>query len=694
MDTRDLLPFLSQLGVQPQPVEDVPIVEPAPTPIPVAPPAVPSQAPTSSGASMGARAFSPTKYAQVTSTSGSRIERKMAAADAQVEKDFAPLKVKQDLAANAQIGAQKAVGQAEADKAMALVDDPDAPGEQVSRHVLMQRMYQKHETEIQGITTQAKVAGDAAKAQYATALQAIPSLNPNQLWEEAGTAGQYGMAVSAFVHDFLGAKGIKTSAMDTINGAIQRNIQAQLAKIDKGKAVASGFKDMWQMQREQSASDQEAMARMHGIMLKSVQAGIDAQMGKYDSRLALAKSQEARASLEQQIADKALVVQQHIDRTQNDAAQRLIAINGQELQASIASQQIAESRAAREAAAKAKSDPYGGAIIFDNTKSGGGAAKFRIRKELMDDKELVRGVIAKATGTKTAMEGLNELLALQSKMAASPDGINKTRFASEIERREVALRNRIVAALVLDQSGKQVTDQERIYIEKLVPAKTWFTNGNNRRIISQLVEAKGLEMNTLLQQTTADVVEGDPAFGTKMAQGRFADAEITEAGLVKEGAEELKEGPIDAANKLVTSPDNAKVADAALKEEMKTTVGASAIEGRWKDFLTLVPGATGAISPAKTSGTLEDQFESGREVAETNQKAWANPDKPTKAFVGFDTYRRLAAGGDQKALEQLNLWVNMDGAGKAPDGSDPQSPEAQRKHMMAVWAISELKRGN
>lgn len=690
MNTSDLLPFISGLGMQSQPVAqpEQPVSVPAPAPVVVAP-----TAPGSASGSASSRAFSPAKHAQVVATSGSRIDRKMSAADAQVEKEYAPLKVKQDLAATSQVNAQKEVGQAEAEKAMALVDDPDAPGKQVSRHVLMQRMYQKHETEIQGITTQAKVAGDAAKAQYATALQAIPSLNPNQLWETAGAAGQYGMAVSAFVHDFLGAKGIKTSAMDTINGAIQRNIQSQLAAIDKGKAVASGFKDLWQMQREQSASDQEAMARMHGIMLKSVQAGIDAQMGKYDSRLALAKSQEARAQLEQQIADKALIVQQHIDRTQNDAAQRLIAINGQELQASIASQQIAESRATRMAAANAKNAPFQGAVVYDNSKSGGGAAKFRVKKELADDKELVRGVLAKATGTKTAIDGLRELQELQSQMAASPDGINKTRFASEIERRETAMRNRIVAALVLDQSGKQVTDQERQYIEKLVPAKTWFTNGNNRRIISQLVEAKGEELNTLLQQTTDDVKQGDPAFGTKMAQGRFADSEIEESKIIKEGGEELKAGPIDVANKLVTAPDNGKAADSALKEELKTTVGASAIEGRWKDFLSLVPGATGEPQK-KVDGSLEQQFESGRKTAETNQKAWANPDEPTKAFVGFDTYRRLAAQGDQKALEQLNLWVRMDGQGSAPDGTDPQSPEAQRKHMMAVWAISELKRGN
>jgi hypothetical protein len=642
----------------------------------------------SQGQSVSARGFSPQAYNKVVNTAGSRLDRRIAAENDRVERTYKPYMIRQNLAGEAVKSSAEEIGQAESDIVMA-----KAQGQKD-----MAAAYQRMETETKKAADDAKAAGDAAKAQYQTALQSIPSINPNELWETSGTVGQFGMSVAAFVHDFLGAGGIKTSAMDTINNAVQRNMQAQLQRIEKGKAVASGFKDLWEMQRAQSSSNQEAMARMHGIMLKSLQAGIDAEMGKYDSRLALAKSQQARALIEQEIVNKQMAVQSHIDAAQNNAAQRLIAINGQELQASIASAQIAESRATRlaaEKAARAKA-AQGSAVIYDISESGKGQAKWRIAPELADDKELVRGVVNKAAGTQTAIESLRELNELQSEMESSPDGLNKTRLAKEIDRRENALRSRIVMALVLDQSGKQVTDKEREFIEKLVPAKTWFTNGTNRRIISQLIEGKGNELNTLLQQTTVDITEGDPAYGRISARNRYAEPEITEAKVIKEGAEVIADEPVDKANKLLLSPDANSPISAKDKEELATTVDASSIEDRWKDFASNVPGSTGAKPSNKKPETTQELVEENWRVQRENNEAWIDPKKPTKAFVAMDTYRRLAAKGDENARQQLELWASMYSTGVpiAPDGSDANSTEAYRRHLMALYELTQLRKKN
>lgn len=691
---QSLLPYIAGVDSGQAPVETPP--EPAPTStdatgggldslIGLLPKLGPTTAPaptgsTSTGTRQSESGFSPSKYAQVSKATagiGQTMERERRRAAAPYA---------------AHMAKQEAVGEdlkAASDSAADLESERLAT--QAEGHSKVQTLYQTAELETRKAFDDARVAADIAKADYRRALEEIPQVDPNQLWNSSSAGTQFGVAVAAFVHDFLGAKGIKTSAMDTINGTIQRNIDAQVANIANKRAVAQGFKDLWEMQRAQSTSDQEAKIRMQGLMLAAVKSGIDAQMSGIDSRLAGVKKQQARAMIDKEILANEFQVQKQVDAAADAAANRQVQIQGQLLNASIRREEIAEQRAAREAAARAKAAQDQGAVIYDLSTSGGGAAKWRIKKELAHDKDLVRDVVKKTVSTTKAIEGMRQLMELQAKADSAPDGIAKTRFANEVTRQAEALRTDIVSAIVLDASGKSATNDEYHRLAGMVPTNTWFTNGGNRRIISQLVASKGKEMNLLLQATTDDLRPEDPAFGTRAAQSIYADAERTEAKEVAAGGEDIKPALINKANEAITAPDSSSAEHEALTPMNEPAVGLQGgkdLTDRWKDFKKDQP----KVEVPKTNGdSIEAQFEQGRAVAQN--AASELPTKPSKAFGALDTYRILAEKGDKEALKQLESWAltGRDPAGFAPDGSDPNSPDTQMKVAMARWQLQHMR---
>lgn len=506
-------------------------------------------------------------------------------------------------------------------------------------------LMQKHAGEFRHLNESTLLAKQTAKDEYRQKLLEIPEVNPNALWDEAGASGQFQMSVAAFVHDMLGVKGIKTSAMDTINGAIRNKIDAQIANINMKRQVASGFKDLYDMTVAESGNQMEVQAKMHGYMLKAMEAGIDADMGKIDSNVARATHQQAKMVLRQAQLKNMVDVEKHIDDNFDKAAQRQIQIRGQNLQASMAKERNAVDLQIAEARNKAQAKQEGlPPVIFDTTVSGKGAAKWRIRPELAKDNELVRGVINKTVSTGQALEGLRELQDLQKSMgSAPPDQLGRIR--NEINRREQALRDSIVMALVLDQSGKQVTDKEREHIQKLVPSNDWFTNGSNRRIISQLVESKGKEMNRLLQQTTNDIKPGDEAYGTSAAQNQFGAGEMTEANLIKTGQDEHAPGVIENLSKQAQSPD--AVSNRKYSDKFEHGDGSPA-ESEYKNF---------TLPYWKDFSKSQDWVKQtdARDVT-TDIVMGNNPDAPPRAFDAIRELAEMAHAGDGAALIELRQF--------------------------------------
>lgn len=475
------------------------------------------------GVKQGDRGYSPEKMAQIEAGpmgSGQMAKKKQSAVDA-IQSRYAPIKSEMNSANQEQLAAEDNTGQAESQAILARG--------QASNDVAT--MMTTHAHEIERLSHDAILAKQAAADEYRQKLLEIGEVNPNALWDDAGTGGQIALAGAAILHEMLNVKGIKTSAMDTINSAIKNKIDAQIANINKQKSVASGFKDLYEMTVAESASQMEVKTKLQGYYLKAMENQIDATLAPYDSNVARAKRSQAKAVIRQAQLKNMAEVESHIGREIDQAYGREIAIRGQNIQASIAQKnreadlKVAELRAGADKGA-AKGPP----VIYDTSKSGKGAAKWRVKPQYADDKEMQRDLIKKTVFTNKAVDGMRELIDLQEKIKGSPPAL-AGRLRNELARREEALRGVVVSALILDLSGKAATEGEQERIAKQVPERGWFTNGDNRKIISQRVAEKTKEMNDYLAQTTDALKEGDPEYGTSAStnEARYGEGEAIDA---------------------------------------------------------------------------------------------------------------------------------------------------------------------
>ena len=159
-------------------------------------------------------------------------------------------------------------------------------------------------------------------------------VNPGRAYSNMSSGQKAGTLITAFVTDFLGAKGIKTSGMDYINKAIDMDIQAQRDAIEGKKGEVAGKFNIYQMYKEQGDSDYQAATKTRAAMLDAV--GLEAK-----AKLAAVNSDLTRAKiplLDSMIAEEKLKLDtdlakdvQNIETTKVNQA---IQLRGQDLQAS------------------------------------------------------------------------------------------------------------------------------------------------------------------------------------------------------------------------------------------------------------------------------------------------------------------------------------------------------------------------
>lgn len=272
---------------------------------PVTPGITPGQpSPSSFGFGYSRRGYSGSPEAQA-HRRGDKLDQEYAQIGAQVQEGIQP-----------QLEVARAGAQGRADAALAegkaLADKVTAQGEQA---LVMQRLQDDFAAEEAKINAEASAMANQAKVDYITALADFRAakVDPSQLWQNLTGGERFGMLATAFVHDFLGARGINTSAMATFNKAIDRNIDAQIQAIKTKGEVAEGFKSLWWMQRNQSASDAEARTRVRGFMLEAAKQQIAANMAQYDAALATAQGQSAMAEINAELSKTYIEIYRHAD---------------------------------------------------------------------------------------------------------------------------------------------------------------------------------------------------------------------------------------------------------------------------------------------------------------------------------------------------------------------------------------------
>lgn len=646
---------------------------------------------TSSGA--GVSGYSVTKNEQIAKGAGSRLDRKLEADRVAIEARYAPIREAQIQTRAYEQQAMEAVAKREQES---ILESARLKGEMAH---LFNDFKNKEENEV----VNARVAAEQAKADYRAALAdfSATNINPGQLWSRMDDGDQFAMGVNAFTHDFLQAGGVKSSSMEIFNKAVDRNINAQISNLDKKGQVATGFKQLWDMQRAQSASDAEARARIRGFALDSALKQVESQMGQYDSNLAGAKLLLAKAAIQKEMVQNDLVVMQQIDKVSAESAGRRVQAYGDELRASTASAQMrsaerisAADNTSREKVAAMNQKPAEVApdegVLYDLTKSGKGEAKWRIKKEYINDKAFVKEIINKTVKTNKAVEGLRELIELQAKIDSAPPGMQRSQLLGELERREVALRDSVLNAMLYDDSGKAINEAEAERHRSMMPAKGWFTNGSNRSIIAQTLNQKLHETNDLLKQTTNPILNGDRAFGTFSQHREMGEAELIESDLIKTGTDKVELTEADKSYSKTTTPDAAKAVD------NKTTTAHT--ENRWDRYVKHQGGLSADDKRGRLGTDGFDPF--GGDV----QKAF-DPKNPDAAFVELSrlwdmaktdpsakAYFNDALDNTVKAANYTNSDPNNpDHWSVIPDPSE-QTPEALQLHEYAKF-IDALENG-
>lgn len=332
-----------------------------------------------------------------------------------------------------------------------------------------------------------------ARAEYTAEVREFQALevNPGALWGAMGEGGRAQSLASVFVHNFLGARGIPTTAMDTLNRAIDRSIEAQIQNINvKGKAV-DFFGQLYGMVRDESASDAEARQRLRGFYLAQADKLVAAELSKYDAPLAQAKLAEARMMIMAQ-GDKDLLALDNVwqERAQV-GAQQWLSMRQSELAASMEARRIAEDARQfdkRLALDAAKLGPqFNEGLVYmdvDPTSPTFGTPQGMII-EGMTEAETAQ---VREAGS-AAMTAMSKLKALRDEVAShdpqyGADFMSQL-FTSEDEKRIAALREDIGFALARVMQGPGVlTEQDVQRAMKLVPLDTITTWGQVDQVIN------------------------------------------------------------------------------------------------------------------------------------------------------------------------------------------------------------------
>lgn len=573
------------------------------------------------------------------------LDRAAATDEARTDATYKPLVDAQHQATHVAIDAQRQESELEAMKAGVMSEGK----QKIS--AANQSFLEKE----QAAMDNAKAESAAGIADYRAALAdyAAAKVDPGQLWDQAGAAGQIGMIATAFGHDFLGAKGIKTSGMDSINKAIQNNIDAQIQNMNKKGQVAQGFKQLWDMQRAQSATDGEARQRMNGFYLSALSNQIEANLGGYDSDLARAKGQAAVAALMQAQVKNDLAVQQHIDTSNNQKATNRVHSYAAELSASSARYAADMHYKATELAnQKKQADPLA-SLFIDTSTSGNNEAKRRFFSHVTPaDAVESQKQYSKVANTANSIE---KLIGMQQQLSktAPTDVAAFNKLKDEGQRAAEQLRTIVRTNLLYDSSGKAINEQEMKNFDNMVAKKDWWVNGDNTRTLAILAKDRLDKEKDIISGISYEIPPGDPAYRFKTGANRAADSESALFDIQSgPNAGRPQETEIESTVKKVKSPDYNST-DIKAPDEVK---------GDWNRFLKEDPSS----------------------VQETKSRGYAiEGTEPTKAFVGLEHLAELALGGDVKAQREIDKLADK------PTGDDAQ---ATLLSAYAQWEQSKVRK--
>jgi hypothetical protein len=632
--------------------------------------------------------FDPAKHAQVL-LAGKGVDGRIARGQAGIDASFGPLNKDLVTAAKGEReGAAKEVLAVQAKLNEQSRLELDAAKDSASALAVEKAAYAK-----------SQVAGQLAKAKYDQSLAewSAMSVNPGRLFQSAGKGGQFQMGVAAFVHDFLGAKGIKTSAMDTLNRAIDRDIDAQIQNISKAGQVTQGFKTLWDMQRAESQSDTEARLRMRGFALETAKHEAAASLGVMDSKLAGSKLQRAQAEIDKERVKNSLAVEAQIQDGKNAVAQREVQRHGSELAAAATVRSAKYSYDAN--MAKITSDEKARAsaavaprriVVADLTASGDNTNKWYFKPEFEKSPEIQKETTDKLASVAKAAKAMDELMEIQSRLdGAPPGGKMWNELRGELARRESALRTDIVATRAYDRSGKALTTAEFAKQAEQVPGEGWFTNGETRTVIMSTLNRDIGDAQALVSNRLLDLTPDMPEYGTKAASSKFGAEEAIRSEIGKKGTPTPTKAMMSEAQ--LGRPDMGKPVEDLNRLQTENPALANA----WSAYMQVRGPLTAddlvLRGISKGGAARYKEVEASGDDSEYPSPAY-DPAVPDKGFQTLYELHQSAMQGDTNADQRIRAIANTsEGLSIGTPYENPfltVSPQQKSLEQAAEWLLT------
>jgi hypothetical protein len=413
------------------------------------------------------------------------------------------------------------------------------------------------------------------------------------------------------------------------------------------------------MQRNQSASDTEARARVRSFLLDGAKQAVIANMAPYESALASAQGKAAIAKIDEELAKSYIDVYRHIDS--NALALRQQAISKWQTQVNASLESQANSIRQQEANTHAKdvdnkNKPTIPRGIYD-PETGHLVAYYKpgVKDDEMQktDEELM--------ATKSVSDDINELRALTRAMGNGGfDPITKTRFADTSQQKFDSLAQRLAHGMVKSM-GERATDKDVDQMLAGLRTPSWLNAANAEQIIAftqeRIINGTRNRVSQLGFVPNRDgTIENAP--NTIVFGGTSIDAKNT-ASPPPESLEEIrrKKAGMDIGNKRSketldadeVTGDVRKIHEAMLKERPD-----------------LFSGAAGTHEEINGYGLIENK-PGGESV-------------PVRRFEhGIAEYMDLAEKGDKNALADLQRIA----ASYTLNHDDPEA-------IAAAWALANL----
>lgn len=534
-------------GVAPQ----APVVQAAQVPAPAAPPVV------AEGLSASRAGFSPEQFQRVQRTQGG------------LEGDIAQERQRADQRAGEVAGAVVGAGQQSTQAVQATTQaEVDRIAARGAQDLVLKSLQESFQREEASAAAEEGARSKAAMARYEAALlDSRGRVDPAAIFKgEGGTGFSIASAAAMFAHGFLGARGIGTPAKDMLMSAIDRSIDAQVDALNRKGKVAEGFRALWDMQRAESATDQEARARVRGFVLEAAKNGVAAELSKYDSQLAGAKGQEAVAALNEELVKNLTEVYRAADQNAAVATGQRIDIWKAKVQASLQREGFQVDRERIGAQARTGDDKTAELVVRDEKGNVVGVADTKDQKLDMQEK------IVGADGVQRRLLEAQEMMRAEGRVYSGPAA---AAFVSRNEAKLRSLYNDLVSNYNRAVNGARASDKDAERIEKILPF-----NGFALGLVSGETPAEAVlarfgvrSVDDLRTASLAQLRPPTPEIAQAYrggAGGELFAAPRTAQDIVAEGRDKpAADTAVDRATKTVLSPTAGTLADDSIGRALK-----------------------------------------------------------------------------------------------------------------------------